>query len=105
MSMRIHRTLLATAALAAMLAIDASALVVRTPPPRPRSTAVIGRPPGRGFVWTPGYYRWGSRRRGRGSYVWVPGRWRRPPRRGAVWAPPVWRPGPGGWTFVGGRWR
>ncbi|MBV8841626.1 MAG: YXWGXW repeat-containing protein [Bryobacterales bacterium] len=98
--MKINRTLLAAIAMAAMLATDAKAVWVRTPPPPPRSTAVIGRPPGPGFVWTPGFYRWSGR-----NYVWVGGRWRRPPRRGAVWMPPVWRPGPGGWTFVAGRWR
>lgn len=102
--MKLNRTFLAAIAMAAMLAVDANAVFVRTPPPAPRSTAMIGRRPGAGFVWTPGYYRWGTVR-GRGGYVWVGGRWRRPPRPGLVWAPPVWRSGSGGWTFVAGRWR
>src|SRR5215469_490424 len=103
--MQISRTFLAAIAMAAMLAVDAKAVFVRRPPPPPRSTAVIGRAPGPGFVWTPGFYRWGSMRGGRRGYAWVPGTWRRPPRPGAVWVPPVWRSAPGGWTFVAGRWR
>jgi|SRR5579883_989431 len=98
--MKLRNTLWAGMALAAMLAGDAKAVFVRTAPPPPRSTAVIGRAPGAGWVWTPGFYTWGGRR-----YVWTPGRWRRPPHRGAVWVSPVWRRGPGGWTFVAGRWR
>lgn len=103
------RPLLATVALAAMLAAEvpiAQAVVfVRTPPPRPRSVGVVGRSPGRGFVWTDGYWRWGRGRRGRAGYAWVPGRWRRAPRAGAVWVSPSWRASRGGYTFVGGRWR
>ena len=100
---------LASVALAAIMAAEvpiAQAVVfVTTPPPRPRPSVVVGRSPGRGFVWTDGYWRWGRGRRGRGSYVWVPGRWRRPPRAGAVWVSPSWRSGRGGYTFVAGRWR
>ena len=103
------RPFLASLALAAMLAaelpIAQAQVFVRTPPPRPRSVAVVGRSPGPGFVWTGGYWRWGRGRRGRGGYVWAPGRWRRAPRPGAVWVAPRWRAGRGGYTFVGGRWR
>jgi hypothetical protein len=98
------KPILASLALAAMLVAEvpvAQAVVfVRTPPPPPRSVRVVGRSPGRGWVWTPGYYRWGG-----GRYRWTAGRWRRPPRRGAVWVAPTWRAGRGGYTFVGGRWR
>jgi hypothetical protein len=85
----------------------ASAMWVRTPPPRPRSTRVIGRPSRPGQVWVPGYYRWGSRRRrrSRGGWVWVPGRWVTPPRAGAVWVPPRWNRRGDGFGFVAGRWR
>jgi hypothetical protein len=103
--MKVNRTFLAAIAMVAMLAVDAKAVFVRTPPPAPRSTVVIGRAPRPGFVWTPGYYRWGSVHGARMGYVWVPGIWARPPRPGAVWVPPVWRSGSGGWTFVAGRWR
>ena len=77
-------------ALAVMLAAEGSilpvgAVFVRTPPPRRVAVGPVGRRPGRGFIWTSGYYRWGGGRRG---YVWVPGRWRRPPRARAVWSRP-----------------
>jgi hypothetical protein len=102
--MKINKALLATIAAAAILAADGAiaqaAVFVRTAPPPPRSVRVVGRSPGRGFVWTNGYYRWGGRR-----YVWTPGRWRRPPRSGAVWVSPRWRARRGGYTFVAGRWR
>ena len=96
---------LTTIALAAMLAMEgmvdvASAMWVRTPPPRVRSTRAIGRPMRPGQVWTPGFYRWS-----RGRYMWMPGRWATPPRSGAVWVPPRWRRSRGGYTFVAGRWR
>ena len=100
--------ILAGFALAAILAAElpnAQAMFVRTPPPRPRSVAVIGRSPGRGFVWTGGYWRASRGRRGRTRYTWVSGRWRRPPRSGAVWVSPRWRRSRGGYTFVAGRWR
>src|SRR5215475_136023 len=102
--------ILASLTLGAMLLAEgtinqAAAVFVRTPPPRPVAVRPIGRSPGRGFVWTNGYYRWGRGPRGRGAYVWTPGRWRRPPRAGAVWVSPRWRPHRGGYTFVAGRWR
>ena len=101
--------ILASAALGAMLLTEgtinqAAAIFVRTPPPRPVSVGVVGRRPGRRYVWTGGYYRWGRGRRGRSGFVWVPGRWRRPPRAG-TWVSPRWRRGRGGYTFVAGRWR
>jgi len=81
------------------------AVFVRTPPPRPVVVGPVGRSPGRGFVWTDGFFTWGRRPGGRMGYVWVPGRWMRPPRAGAVWVAPSWRRGRGGYTFVAGRWR
>jgi hypothetical protein len=101
---------LKTIALAVMLASEglvdmASAMWVRTPPPRARSSRAIGRPSRPGQVWTPGYYRWHSRRRGRGRYTWVSGRWATPPRSGAVWVPPRWQRSRGGYVFRAGRWR
>src|SRR5215813_13100429 len=101
---------LATLALAAMLAAEgaitqATAMVVRTPPPRHRVSRAVGRPPRAGMVWTGGYYRWNRGRRGRGRYSWVPGRWVVPPRPGAVWVAPRWRRSRNGYTFVAGRWR
>jgi WXXGXW repeat (2 copies) len=74
--------------------------VIRMAPPAPVQVGVVGRPPGAGYVWTNGFYRW----RG-GRYVWMPGTWMRPPYRGAVWIQPRWVPGGGGWVFHKGYWR
>jgi WXXGXW repeat (2 copies) len=102
MSVKSHLIGVAIAAvmLAQGLVVQARPIVVRTPPPRARSTRVVGRPPHRGWVWTPGYYRWSS-----GRYAWTRGRWVAPPRRGARWVSPRWRRSPRGYTFVAGRWR
>jgi len=101
--------ILASVALGAMLLAEGTfspiqAIFVRTPPPRPVSSRVVGRRPGSRYVWTRGYYRWGRRPGGRTGFVWTPGRWRRAPRTGAVWVSPQWRRGRGGYTFVPGRW-
>jgi len=47
--------------------------------------------PGDGYIWTPGYWNYGSN-----GYYWVPGAWVQPPYEGALWTP-------GFWAFVGGR--
>jgi hypothetical protein len=58
------------------------------PPPLP----VYEQPlcPVAGWIWTPGYWRWGP-----AGYFWVPGTWVAPPRVGLLWTP-------GYWGFVGG---
>ena len=56
--------------------------------------------PGRGYVWRPGYYRWGGRR-----YVWRRGVWMRPPYRRARWVPGRWTHTPRGYAWHRGRWR
>src|SRR5262245_3472455 len=99
---------LTTIALAAMLATEgmievASAMWVRTPPPRARSSRAIGRPSRPGQVWTPGFYSWRGGRRGR--YTWVPGRWATPPRSGAEGVAPRGRRSGTGNGFVAGRGR
>jgi hypothetical protein len=43
-----------------------------------------------GYLWTPGYWRWG----GGAGYYWVPGTWVQPPQVGVLWTP-------GYWGFVG----
>jgi WXXGXW repeat (2 copies) len=48
-------------------------------------------PPADGYIWTPGYWAWGS-----AGYYWVPGAWVAPPYVGALWTP-------GYWGFYGGR--
>lgn len=69
--------------------------------PAPPMTPVmpIPRSPGRGFVWTPGYYDWN------GGWVWTGGRWVRPPRPGAVWMPGRWDRHRGNWRYSRGYWR
>ena len=62
--MKINKAFLATIAAAAVLGVDGpiaqAAVFVRTAPPPPRAVGVVGRSPGRGFVWTDGYWRWGG---------------------------------------------
>ena len=59
------------------------------PPPLP----VYEQPeaPEPNYLWTPGYWAWGS-----DGYYWVPGAWCAPPYYGALWTP-------GYWGFYGGR--
>ena len=67
-----------------------SALVqVRIAPP-PLPVYVQPPCPVAGWIWTPGYWRWGP-----AGYFWVPGTWVAPPRVGLLWTP-------GYWGFVGG---
>jgi hypothetical protein len=58
-----------------------------TPPPLPDYAQPLC--PEDGYLWTPGYWAWGT------GYYWVPGTWVQPPRIGVLWTP-------GYWGFVGG---
>ncbi|MCL2659092.1 MAG: YXWGXW repeat-containing protein, partial [Acidobacteriaceae bacterium] len=49
--------------------------------------------PGPNYIWTPGYWYWGS-----AGYFWTPGAWVLAPYPGALWTP-------GYWGFYGGRYR
>jgi hypothetical protein len=53
------------------------------PPPLPD----YGQPPcpADGYLWTPGYWGWGT-----AGYYWVPGLWVQPPRIGVLWTPGYW---------------
>ena len=94
------RKALMICAMGGMLAAGAMAdVVVRIAPPRPRVER-RGRPPGRGYIWTPGYQRWDGR-----VYVWSPGQWVQPPRRNARWVPAHWVKRHHEWMFVEGHWR
>src|SRR5579859_794023 len=57
--------------------------VQEAPPPLPE----YDQPPcpGDGYLWTPGYWRWGG-----AGYYWVPGVWVLPPSPGVLWTPPFW---------------
>jgi hypothetical protein len=84
------------------LALSASSyadIYVRVGPPRPLVERRIP-PPGRGYVWTPGYHRWDGAR-----YLWVPGAWVLPPRPRARYVAPHWVHRRGGWVFIEGHWR
>jgi WXXGXW repeat (2 copies) len=52
--------------------------VTRRPPTVQVETPSL--PPGPGYVWTRGYWRWTG-----GEYVWVPGSWVARPRAARVW--------------------
>src|SRR5262245_61896596 len=84
--------------LAGAASVDAQ-VIVQVPPPHP-IVERRGPRPGRGFVWVPGYQRWGGRR-----YVWVPGQWQRPPRPFSRWVPGRWVRHGRGWEFRGAYWR
>jgi hypothetical protein len=55
--------------------------------------------PGEGYIWTPGYWAWGSE-----GYYWVPGVWVQPPAVGMLWTPGYWGWTNGAYIFHGGYW-
>jgi hypothetical protein len=55
--------------------------------------------PGDGYLWTPGYWAWGSE-----GYYWVPGVWVQPPTVGVLWTPGYWGWGNGVYLFHAGYW-
>jgi hypothetical protein len=69
-------------------------------PPAPVVEVRAPPPPGPGYVWMPGYYRWDGR-----AYMWVPGSYVIAPWPGARWIPPHWEHRHGGWLFIEGHWR
>ena len=54
-------------------------------PPPPLPDYEQPSAPGDGYLWTPGYWAWGS-----GGYYWVPGVWVQAPYEGALWTPGYW---------------
>ena len=67
------------------------------PPPEPRYEVLP--PPRRGYIWTPGYWRWNGYR-----HVWVRGEYIRI-RPGYRYMPPRWeRRDEGDWRFRERRW-
>jgi hypothetical protein len=56
-------------------------------------------PPDPNYIWTPGYWAYGS-----GGYYWVPGTWCPPPYYGALWTPPYWGYYNGRYAFHHGYW-
>jgi hypothetical protein len=80
---------------AAQVAVDVG---VRMAPPPPRFERMP--PPRRGWVWTPGYWRWAPRWH---RYEWVPGNWVHE-RRGYRWHEGVWVQRGPGWYWRDGYW-
>lgn len=71
--------------------------VAIAPPPLPVYTQPIC--PGVGYMWTPGYWGYGS-----AGYFWVPGVWVHPPRVGLLWTPGYWGWGGGLYAWHAGYW-
>jgi hypothetical protein len=55
--------------------------------------------PGDGYIWTPGYWNYGSN-----GYYWVPGAWVEPPYSGALWTPGYWGYAGNRYAFHPGHW-
>ena len=98
----IKRLLISLALIAGIIGFGfspASAQIyVRIGPPPPRHER-MGRPPGPGYVWRGGYWRWWG-----GRYVWVNGGWIIGVGGCRNWIPGHWVQGYRGWYWVNGRW-
>ncbi len=57
--------------------------------------------PGDGYLWTPGYWAYGS---DYDDYYWVPGTWVQAPEPGLLWTPAYWGWGNNGYVFNEGYW-
>lgn len=55
--------------------------------------------PAPGYLWTPGYWAYGSY-----GYYWVPGVWVQPPRYGVLWTPGYWGYDGGYYVWHAGYW-
>jgi hypothetical protein len=104
--MRIQRILVLTAlsltsglllATAASAAVEIGVSVNIAPPELP----VYEQPPipGPDYIWSPGYWAWGS-----DDYYWVPGTWVQAPEPGFLWTPGYWGWAGGGYLWHAGYW-
>ena len=91
--------LLATAVMAVSRTSSAQAQISITlaPPDLP----VHEQPaiPQDGFLWTPGYWEYGSH-----GYSWIEGQWLQPPEMGMLWTPGYWRWSDGVYLWSAGYW-
>ena len=55
--------------------------------------------PAPGYIWTPGYWAYGT-----DDYYWVPGTWVQPPSVGLLWTPGYWGFTGGVYAFNAGYW-
>lgn len=71
---------------------------ITTPPPE---LPVYEQPPipAPGYIWTPGYWSYGSE-----GYFWVPGTWVQPPSVGLLWTPGYWGWRDGVFAYNVGYW-
>jgi hypothetical protein len=83
-------------ALSVMLIAPAPRPILSVRPPTPR--IVVAPVPRRGWIWSPGYWRWTGV-----TYLWVDGLWL-PQRPGYGYVAAHWTYGPEGWIFVPGTW-
>lgn len=79
----------AQAGIAISINIAPPVLPVYTQPPCPTD----------GYLWTPGYWAWGT-----AGYYWVPGVWVAAPRVGVLWTPGYWGFGGGIYAWHAGYW-
>ncbi|MGB8909125.1 MAG: hypothetical protein WCC84_10290 [Candidatus Cybelea sp.] len=81
----------------AQFSVGVGFTVGQPPPPLP----VVSQPPAPypNYMWTPGYWAWGS-----AGYFWVPGTWVAPPSVGMYWTPGYWGAASGGFGWNTGYW-
>jgi hypothetical protein len=70
----------------------------REPPPTP--IEVIPDPPGNGYVWVTGHWRWEN-----DDFQWVTGSWEKPPHKNEAWVPGRWGFDQYGWYYLNGHWQ
>ncbi|HEX4030829.1 MAG TPA: hypothetical protein VHX20_10730 [Terracidiphilus sp.] len=77
--------------------IEPEATATEAPPPLPE----YQQPPcpGDGYIWTPGYWYYGS-----SGYYWVPGAWVQAPYQEALWTPGYWAYANNRYVFFHGYW-
>lgn len=75
-------------------------MVVKTKPAEP--VVVVPAPPGPGYVWVDGAWRWDRRAH---AHRYVNGYWARPVRPGATYVRGGWRETRRGWRYTPGHWR
>src|SRR5579863_8679535 len=72
--------------------------IAQPPPPLPVYNS-IPQAPYPNYMWTPGYWAYGT-----GGYYWVPGTWVQPPQTGLYWTPGYWGYNNGGYGWNNGYW-
>ena len=94
------RVYVAAPAVTAEVAAPGVEIAVTAPEPPPALPEYTQPPcPEDGYLWTPGYWHYGS-----AGYYWVPGTWVQPPRAGVLWTPGYWGFSAGVYGFHPGYW-